>query len=105
MEEDQWVTGQQNELLVVIANELGCSINDIIDFELSLYDTQGGSFSGSKNEFICGSRIDNLASCFVAVEALEDHASTSLAEDEDVSIIALFDHEEVGSNSNEGYVL
>jgi len=40
----------------------------------------------------------------VAVEALEAHAlsSNGLPEDEDVSIVALFDHEEVGSGSNAG---
>lgn len=49
-------------------------------------------------EFVCGSRIDNLASCFVAVEALTSYVSGNvLDEDEDVSVVALFDHEEVSA--------
>jgi aspartyl aminopeptidase len=41
-----------------------------------------------------------LASCFLAVEALVQHVEEgSVADDEDVSLIALFDHEEVGSSS------
>lgn len=100
-EADQWVSEQQPELLSLLAEELKCDSADIVDFELSLYDTQGAATSGYRNEFLCGSRIDNLASCFVAVEALEDHA-LDLSNDEDVSIVALFDHEEVGSGSNPG---
>lgn len=39
---------------------------------------------------------------FVAVEALETYSSNDFNTDEDVSMIALFDHEEVGSDSNPG---
>lgn len=100
-EADQWSSEQQPELLSLLAEELKCDSDEIVDFELSLFDTQGAATSGYRNEFLCGSRIDNLASCFVAVEALEDHA-LDLSSDEDVSIVALFDHEEVGSGSNPG---
>jgi len=102
--EDQWTKGQQSELLSVIAEELKCDPIDICDFELSLFDTQNAAFSGSKDEFLCGSRIDNLASCFVAIEALDGYTSNekNVNNDEDVSVVALFDHEEVGSSSNSG---
>lgn len=97
-EKDQWASAQQPQLLTLLAHELQCSVEEIADFELSLYDVQGASTSGLNSEYLCGSRIDNLASCFVAVEALERHALTGLADDEDVSVIALFDHEEVGQH-------
>lgn len=75
----------------------------VVDFEMSLYDVQKASISGIHSEFLCSSRIDNLASCFVATEALIDYASSDgLASDGDVSLIALFDHEEVGSSSAVG---
>jgi len=101
-ESDQWACEQTPELLTLLSKELGCAENDIVDFELSLFDTQGAATGGLNEEFVCGSRIDNLASCFVAVEALEAHASTHLSDDEDCTIVALFDHEEVGSGSNPG---
>jgi len=48
-------------------------------------------------------RLDNLASCFVAVESLISYSeSNDFAEDGDISLIALFDHEEVGSESAQG---
>ena len=100
--EDAWQAGQQTELLELIAKELNCTVAEITDFELSLYDTQGAAFTGANSEFLCSSRLDNLASCFVGLEALEAHASSGAAEDEDVSVVALFDHEEVGSQSYSG---
>lgn len=99
---DAWKAGQQPELLELVAQELNVSVSEIADFELSLYDTQGAALSGSTSEFLCSSRLDNLASCFAAVEALEAHAAGSAAQDEDVSVVALFDHEEVGSQSYSG---
>ena len=100
--DDQWLSVQEPKLLEMIAHELQCDVMDIVDFELSLFDTQNAALSGLTGEFVCGSRIDNLASCFVALEALQTHAASELSSDEDVSMIALFDHEEVGSGSAAG---
>eukprot|EP00596_Hydrurales_sp_CCMP1899_P001157 CAMPEP_0119052520 /NCGR_PEP_ID=MMETSP1177-20130426/73789_1 /TAXON_ID=2985 /ORGANISM="Ochromonas sp, Strain CCMP1899" /LENGTH=286 /DNA_ID=CAMNT_0007032115 /DNA_START=754 /DNA_END=1614 /DNA_ORIENTATION=+ len=101
-EADQWGSEQTPELLSLLSEELKCQLEDIVDFELSLYDTQGAAVSGYREEFLCSSRIDNLASCFVALEALVAHSSTDLDVDEDISVVAFFDHEEVGSDSNSG---
>ena len=107
---DVWASAQQPELLDLVASELGCTVEEIADFELSLYDTQGAAVSGMRGEFLCSSRLDNLASCFTALEALEAHAldrsggmqGAGVSADEDVSIVAMFDHEEVGSQSLSG---
>ena len=101
-EPDLWTSEQQPELLHLLADELKVDQTDIADFELSLFDTQGAATGGMRSEFLCSSRIDNLASCFVAVEALETHAKENLADDDEISVVALFDHEEVGSDSNPG---
>ena len=46
-----------NLILKVIAEELGVSMADILDFDLSLYDTQKAQLVGLNNEFIsCGRR-------------------------------------------------
>ena len=65
-------------------------------------DTQPAAVGGAHSEFLYSSRLDNLASCFVAVEALVGHAEAELQSDTEVSIAALFDHEEVGSSSTTG---
>ena len=102
-EKDQWASEQQPELLQLLANELNVEVGDILDFELSVYDLQKASFSGVNDEFVVSSRIDNLASCFTALESLNEYAaSDAVKDDADVSVIALFDHEEVGSESQPG---
>ena len=79
-------------------------VSAIQDFELSLYDTQPPAVGGVSNEFLFAPRIDNQMSCFCATEALVasvldlDALNTS----QSIRAIALFDHEEVGSVSNQG---
>ena len=98
-----WGNGQEPLLVQMLASELGVSTEAIVDFEMSLFDVQEAAITGVHCEFLCSSRIDNLASCFVALEALVEHGeSDALREDTEVSLIALFDHEEVGSASNVG---
>ena len=102
-ESNQWASEQQPELLTLLANELKCDVLDIADFELSLYDVQPAAVGGMHDEFVCSSRLDNLASTFVALEAIQDYGSSlAVSEDTDVSVVACFDHEEVGSVSNPG---
>ena len=98
-----WSNGQEPLLVQMLADELDVSTDAIVDFEMSLFDVQKASVSGIHSEFLCSSRIDNLASCFVATEALIDYTSSDgFSSDADVSLIALFDHEEVGSASAVG---
>lgn len=96
---DGWVEYQEPLLLQLVAEELGISTESIVDFELNLFDVQKASLGGAYSEFIHSGRLDNLASCFIAVQALAEH---EVENDKDVSLVALFDHEEVGSNSAVG---
>ena len=90
-----------NEFLGIIAAELGCKLEALKDFDLTLYDTQPGQLWGASEEFISAPRLDNQVHCFTGVEALIEHCK-DLGADEDVNIVALFDHEEVGSESTHG---
>ena len=85
------------QFIELIANTLNVNYADILTWELNVYDTQKGSFWGANQEFIADSQLDNLASCHAAIAALlsvKNHTTTN--------IIALFDHEEVGSESATG---
>jgi aspartyl aminopeptidase len=100
---DGWMEYQEPLLLALLASELNIEVEDIADFELNLFDIQEASLGGIHSEFVHSARLDNLASCFLAVEALVQHVQKGqLANDEDISLIALFDHEEVGSSSATG---
>ena len=85
------------QFLAYIAQSLGVDAADILTFELNVFDTQKGSFWGANQEFIADSQLDNLASCHAAVTAL-----LAAKNPDSTSVCALFDHEEVGSESATG---
>jgi len=100
---DGWTEFQEPALLQLLSTELDVKVEDIADFELSLFDVQKAALGGAFSEFVHSARLDNLASCYLAVQALLDHVQEGRVEDdEDISMIVLYDHEEVGSNSAVG---
>lgn len=68
----------------------------IAAWELCLFDIQPATVLGGDGSLIASGRIDNLVSCWAATDAL---ISTDAG---GVQVIALFDHEEVGSESITG---
>ena len=80
-----------------LAQHLQVSASDILSWDLALYDVQKGNFWGLEQEFIANSQLDNLASCHAALEAL-----LATSKPEATLVCALFDHEEVGSESATG---
>jgi aspartyl aminopeptidase len=98
---DAWREGQEPALLQAIADNLGVPVTDIADFDLSLYDTQPATVGGLHKEFLYSARLDNLATVFTAVTAMQEH-SVDLSDSHDVSVVVFFDHEEVGSASLNG---
>jgi len=99
-----WSDNHSPQLISLLNDHLNLEAGGsrtIADFELSLYDAQKASLIGAQGEFISSSRVDNLVSCFTTIEALVDHSKSGL-DDEGISGVALFDHEEVGSGSSVG---
>lgn len=91
-------TADAKQLLTdTLAGKLAVPADAIAGWDLALYDTQRGSFWGVAQEFIADSQLDNLASCHAALEAL-----ISTDAPQATTICALFDHEEVGSESATG---
>jgi aspartyl aminopeptidase len=80
-----------------LAEKLGVAAADLLTWELVAWDTQKGSFWGVDGEFIADSQLDNLASCHAALSALLATEAPSGS-----CLVALFDHEEVGSESAAG---
>ncbi|XP_022735951.1 probable aspartyl aminopeptidase [Durio zibethinus] len=91
-------------LLQMIANKLGCQPDQICDFELQACDTQPSIVAGATKEFIFSGRLDNLCMSFCSLKALIDttSAESNLEKESGVRMVALFDHEEVGSDSAQG---
>jgi aspartyl aminopeptidase len=95
-ESEDGVTAEQ-QFMTLIAKQAGVGVQDILSFELNVFDTHEGSFWGAQEEFIANSQLDNLASCHAALSAL-----LAANNPEATTICALFDHEEVGSESATG---
>ncbi|KZT62958.1 aspartyl aminopeptidase [Calocera cornea HHB12733] len=88
-------------LLAVLAEEMSVAPEEINDFELCLFDTNPSTLGGLQNEFVFSPRLDNLMSTFCAIEAMCESVTLESKTD-NVNCIAMFDHEEIGSNSAVG---
>ncbi len=76
------------------------SAGDIVSWDIMLHDTSASAVVGNGDEFVSAPRLDNQLSCFVALQSMLHTAAT--ASRESVAMVALFDHEEVGSVSSTG---
>jgi aspartyl aminopeptidase len=89
----------QTYFSALLEQQSGIAASRILSWDLAVYDTQKGAFWGSESEFYADSQLDNLASCHAALQALLDE--TAMQPDA-TRVCALFDHEEIGSQSNKG---
>ena len=79
-----------------LAQKCSVSPSQIASWSAQLVDTQKAEIFGRDSEFVASSRIDNQISCWAALAALLDGTG------DQPMMIALFDHEEVGSQSAQG---
>lgn len=91
-------------LLDLLASELHVDPEEIIDFDLSVSDTQPAAIGGALDEFVFAPRLDNLGSCFTAAKALINSLTESPSEcgSSIARMICCFDNEECGSSSSHG---
>jgi aspartyl aminopeptidase len=89
------------DLTAMAAEAIGAKAADVVTLDLMLHDTLAPSRGGAHDELIFSARLDNLAMCHAGTSAIariaDDAADRSLA-----PVLALFDHEEVGSQSATG---
>jgi len=89
----------QDYFLALLQQQIGVEATRLLSWELNVYDTQKGALWGAEQEFYADSQLDNLASCHAALQALIDDSVLSA---EATVVCGLFDHEEIGSESNKG---
>ena len=88
---------KDNLLLRTIAEAIGCAQEDILDFDLSLFDTTPASLVGLDGEFLSSGRLDDLSMVHGAMTALLETTSTK-----QTRVMAIFDNEETGSGTKQG---
>ena len=95
-----WGVGQANtgDFVAFLAARLGISgASEVAAWELCLYDVTPAAVLGSDASLLASGRLDNLLSCWAATAALCSAQPARVTQ-----VIALFDHEEVGSESRSG---
>jgi aspartyl aminopeptidase len=92
-----WGVGlsQPGEFARWIADRAGSDLP--VFWELCLYDVQPAAVIGADRSLLAGGRLDNLVSCWAAVDAIVSAEPTGA-----IAMIVLNDHEEVGSSSTTG---
>jgi len=88
---------REQYFLNYIAEELDVKIDDILDYQMYIYNTDVGDVIGMNEEFISSPRLDDLTSVQAIVTALIDGDNDST-----INVGAFFDNEEIGSRTKQG---
>lgn len=91
---------EKEDIISLVAQELGVPEDDILDYDLYLYNTDKPDFAGVRGDMISSPRIDNVSSVAALISAMSSTETGSGAAN--INIIALFDNEEIGSRSKQG---
>ncbi len=84
------------KLLVLLAEELGVSAEDILSYDLNAYPYERGCLLGCDDAFLSAPRLDNLSSVKACMDAIREWNGDG------IRVVALFDNEEVGSRTKQG---
>ena len=89
--------GGCRSFLEYVAGAAGVDAGDVLGADLMTHDVQPSRLVGAGRDLLSAPRLDNQATCYAGLEAL------IAAEPRDyLPVLALFDHEEVGSTSDHG---
>jgi len=93
-----WGAGERpRSLYAHVAERAGVAPTDLLSAELMTHDLSASRVLGADSDLVSAPRLDNQASCYAGLEAL-----LAAEPDTHLPVLALFDHEEVGSTSDHG---
>lgn len=87
-----------------LAEELEVEPEEILDYEIYLYNWEEGCLLGLNSELFSSPRLDNLTSVEACLTGLIDakHNIQTRKEQPLIRVIALYDNEEIGSSTKQG---
>ena len=88
---------KEDYLMNIISEELQVNKEDILNFELGLYEYERGSLIGMNEELISSGRLDDLWMVFAGIKALVDSRENAATK-----VMICIDNEEIGSLTAEG---
>ncbi|KAB8158365.1 M18 family aminopeptidase [Streptomyces sp. 3MP-14] len=96
-----WGIGRprEGELIEFLAAEAGVAHGEVLGFDLMAHSVEPPAYLGRDRELLAAPRLDNLLSVHAAVAALASVAGQRL---DHIPVVAAFDHEENGSQSDTG---
>ncbi len=89
--------GAKGKFMSMIAKEAGIKESEILGHDLFLYCRDGGTVLGADKEYIAAPKLDDLECAFALVRGL-----INSTESDSVKVCAIFDNEEVGSETKQG---
>ncbi|MCR5404485.1 MAG: M18 family aminopeptidase [Butyrivibrio sp.] len=89
--------GSQERFFEEVAASAGVDRKDIIGHDLFLYNRVRPTFWGADEEYIAGSRLDDQECVFCSLEGFLSAKAKEYA-----AVLAVFDNEEVGSQTKQG---
>ena len=88
----------KGQLMTTLAAQAGVNVEDIISHDLYLYNAEEGRVIGINDDLFLAPRIDDLGCVYASLRAFLDAPESDKA----VSVLAVFDNEEVGSETKQG---
>lgn len=92
------VGGSPRSFIAFVAAEAGVDADAVLGWELMTHDLAPSGLVGAAGDLVSAPRLDNQGTCYAGTAALVAAA----ANERQVPVLALFDHEEVGSTSDRG---
>jgi aspartyl aminopeptidase len=93
-----WGVGSgTRSFLGYVAEAAGVAAADVLGADLMTHELTPSTLVGAEQDLLSAPRLDNLATCYAGLEAL-----LAAEPDRHAPVLVLFDHEEVGSQSDHG---
>jgi aspartyl aminopeptidase len=91
---------EDGDLIAFLAEEAGVAEDDVAGWDLMTHDVQPPAYLGRDRELLASPRLDNLLSVHAGLAALL--AAAERPDLAHIPVLAAFDHEETGSQSDTG---
>jgi len=88
---------QKQFFIEYLAEQLNAKAEDILDYDMYIYNAEEGNIIGMDQDFISCPRLDNLTSVLALLKGIIAGRRSA-----GINIIALYDNEEIGSRSKQG---
>ncbi len=93
--EDSW--NKNGYLMGLVAEKAGVKAEDILFYDLCVYNAEKGCMIGIENDMLSSPRLDNLTSAYACLYGI-----INAERSDGINAAVLYDHEEIGSKTKQG---